>query len=91
MCKVVIGFKDVLVWLNLLELFFYLNLVNVDLVVKGEVFFEKICSNCYGIYGEEEIYLNKLVLLDEVKIDFLYVIYVYILGIVEWYNNSWFV
>lgn len=88
--KAVTHFKDVLAWLQSLEPPKYPYPLDQNLVSKGQILFEKNCSNCHGTYGEKEHYPNKLVALDEVKTDPLYAKYAYSSGIVEWYNKSWF-
>ncbi|MEQ8705752.1 MAG: c-type cytochrome [Phaeodactylibacter sp.] len=88
--EAIIGFKDVLAWLQTLEPPAYPGPVDQALAAEGQVIFEENCSKCHGTYGEEETYPNKLVSLALVKTDPMYANYAKNSGIVEWYNSSWF-
>lgn len=88
--QAVTGFKDVLAWLHSLEPPKYPREIDPALVAQGRLIFEAKCSRCHGTYGDNPSYPNKVVSLDVVKTDPVYVNYIHQSGITQWYNSSWF-
>jgi len=84
------GFQDVVAWLRTLEPPKWPAQTDLVKAARGKVLFEENCSKCHGTYGDTPTYPNKVVALDVVKTDPLYVHYIHQSGIVEWYNSSWF-
>lgn len=88
--QAIIGFKDVLAWLQELEPPPYPGPIDAPLAAQGRALFEEHCSGCHGTYGAVETYPNKLISLSLVGTDPMYANYAFNSGIVEWYNSSWF-
>ncbi len=84
------GFKDVVAWLQTLQPPSYPANIDAPLAAQGKHLFEAHCSKCHGTYETNGVYPNKVVALDVVKTDPLYVHYILSSGIVQWYNSSWF-
>ena len=84
------GFKDVLAWLHTLEPPKYPGPIDEAMAAQGQAIFEDKCSRCHGAYGDSASYPNKVVALDVVKTDPVYVNYIHSSGITQWYNSSWF-
>lgn len=84
------GFRDVVAWLRTLEPPKWPGDIDRTKAERGKVLFENNCAKCHGTYGDNPTYPNKIVALDVVKTDPLYVYYIQQSGIVKWYNSSWF-
>lgn len=88
--KSVEAFKDVYAWLQTLEPPAYPGDIDQPLAREGEAIFADNCAGCHGTYGEEGTYPNKVIHIDVIKTDRLYVDYIRSSPIVDWYNRSWF-
>jgi mono/diheme cytochrome c family protein len=84
-------FKDVYAWLLELEAPAYPREIDQEMVAVGKPIFDKKCAGCHGTYSADgDTYPNKVVNIDVIKTDRVYVDYIRQSGIVDWYNSSWF-
>lgn len=84
-------FQDVVAWAAQLNPPSYPAEVDADLSIQGKLLFEKNCSKCHGIYGENGSYPNKIIPLDKIGTDPYYAQYFATQsGLAGWYNKSWF-
>lgn len=88
--QAIAGFKDVLAWLHTLEPPAFPGKINEPAAARGQLIFEEKCAKCHGAYGAQPSYPNKVVALDVVKTDPVYVQYIHQSGITAWYNSGWF-
>jgi mono/diheme cytochrome c family protein len=63
------NFRDILAWIESLESPAYPWEIDRSLAEKGRTAFERTCARCHGRYGEDPVYPDKIVSIDEVKTD----------------------
>lgn len=83
-------FQDVWAWIETLEAPAYPKEYDNGLALEGKKVFEANCSKCHGKYGKYPSYPNKIVPLDEIKTDPVYVLHGANSGLYDWYQKSWF-
>jgi Cytochrome c len=82
---------DVLAYIYSLKPPKYPKSINQSLAEKGQILFEKKCSDCHGTYGENSTYPNLLIPESIIKTDsLLYKSNYSNPQFVNWFNKSWF-
>jgi hypothetical protein len=82
---------DVLAYIYSLQPPKYPKSIDQSLAAKGQILFEKNCSDCHGTYGENNTYPNLLIPESTVKTDsLLYKSNYSNPQFVNWFNKSWF-
>jgi mono/diheme cytochrome c family protein len=84
------GMRDLLAYIHTLEPPVYPGPIDPALAARGQRVFADHCATCHGTYGEQWTYPNKLVPLERVGTDPLYVQALRESGLHDWYNRSWF-
>jgi hypothetical protein len=82
---------DVLAYIYSLKPPKYPKSIDQTLAAKGQILFEKKCSDCHGTYGENSTYPNLLIPESIIKTDsLLYKSNYSNPQFVNWFNKSWF-
>ena len=83
-------FVHITAWIRSLQAPSYPKEIDTELAALGQTIFTQKCKGCHGTYDYPESYPNRVISIDKVGTDPLYVQYAADSKIVEWYNKSWF-